>query len=158
MDAETSDPQTDRTYRRGNKKESPCKKRTVANSRKERMSIVKDTPQEPQLSPAQHVRNDWKAFVDKVSFNGIVSNIPFIAFLALLCMVYIGNNHSAVQMQRDLNTQNKILKELRWKYMDVKTQLMNKKMESQVMRDAAVIGLKPLALPAYKIEIDSTFK
>lgn len=121
------------------------------------MSIENTTP-EPQLSPAQQVRNDWKSFVDKVSYNGIVSNIPFIAFLALLCMIYIGNNHSAVQMQRDINTQNKIMKELRWKYMDIKTQLMNKKIESQVMRDASVIGLKPLALPAYKIEIDSTHK
>jgi hypothetical protein len=122
------------------------------------MSKENSTPQESALSPAQHVRNDWKAFLDKVSYNGIVSNIPFIAFLALLCMIYIGNNHSAVQVQRDINTQNKILKELRWKYMDIKTQLMNKKMESQVMRDASVIGLKPLTLPAYKIETDSTDK
>lgn len=122
------------------------------------MSIEKNTSQEPLLSPAQHVRNDWKAFVDKVSYKGIVSNIPFIAFLAVLCMLYINNSHNAIQIQRDINTQGKILKELRWKYMDIKSQLMSKKMESQVMKDAAVLGLKPLTLPAYKIEVDSTFK
>ena len=122
------------------------------------MSVEKNTLQEPVLSPAQHVRNDWKSFVDKVSYRGIVSNIPFIAFLALLCMVYINNSHNAIQIQRDINTQGKILKELRWKYMDTKSQLMSKKMESQVIKDAAALGLKPLTLPAYKIEIDSTFK
>ncbi len=122
------------------------------------MSIEKNTSQETLLSPAQHVRNDWKAFVDKVSYKGIVSNIPFIAFLAVLCMLYINNSHNAIRIQRDINTQGKILKELRWKYMDVKSQLMSKKMESQVMKDAAVLGLKPLTLPAYKIEVDSNFK
>jgi hypothetical protein len=122
------------------------------------MKTEKNTTQEPQLAPAQQVRNDWKTFVDKVSYKGIVSNIPFIAFLAILCMLYINNSHNAIQVQRDINTQNIILKELRWKYMDIKSQLMSKKMESQVIKDAAVLGLKPLTLPAYKIEVDSNFK
>lgn len=122
------------------------------------MNTENSTVQEPQLAPAQQVRNDWKSFVDKVSYRGIVGNIPFITFLAVLCMLYIHNSHHAIQMQRDINTQDMALKELRWKYMDIKSQLMAKKMESQVMKDAVVLGLKPLTLPAYKIEVDSNFK
>lgn len=122
------------------------------------MSREKNISQESQLSPAQHVRNDWKLLVDKLSYKAIVSNIPFLAFIALLCVLYINNNQRAIEMQRELNAQNKILKELRWKYMDIKSQLMNAQMETEVIRKGANLGLKPLILPAYKVSADSISK
>jgi hypothetical protein len=54
-------------------------------------------------------------------------------------------------MQRELNKRNKELKELRWKYIDVKSQLMDVKAERQVIRSSEKLGLKPSVLPAYKI-------
>ncbi|WP_276133646.1 FtsL-like putative cell division protein [Polluticoccus soli] len=111
--------------------------------------------QEQGQTPVQRVRNDWKTLVEKISYNAIVSNVPYLAFVAVLCVLYINNTQRAVEMQRELNKQNKILKELRWKYMDIKTQLMYTRMETQVIRNASAIGLKPLILPAYTIEKDS---
>jgi hypothetical protein len=105
--------------------------------------------------PAQLIRNDWKALLDKLSYKGIVNNIPFLAFLALICVLYINNSQRAISTQRELNVQTKYLKELRWKYMDIKSQLMNAGMESEVIRSAAGLGLKTLALPPYTIEADS---
>ena len=119
------------------------------------MSREKESISEEQLTPAEQVKNDWKALLGKVSYKAIVNNIPYLAFVALLCVLYITNSHRAIEMQREVNAQNKALKELRWKYMDIKSQLMYSKMETQVIRSAAAIGLKPLMLPAYKIEIDS---
>ena len=104
------------------------------------------------------VRNDWKAWINKVSYKAIVNNIPFIAYLALLCMVYITNSNRMMETQRELNAKNKALKELRWRYMDVKSQLMYAGMETQVIRSADKIGLKPLMLPAYTIVKDTTAK
>lgn len=109
-----------------------------------------------QMPPAQRVRGDWKALVDKVSYGGIVNNIPFLAFLVLLCVLYITNNQRTIDIQRELNRKNEELKELRWKYMDVKSRLMNAGMESEVIRNASAIGLKPTMLPAYKVKVDST--
>lgn len=106
-------------------------------------------------NPGERIRNDWRALLEKVSYRGIVSNIPFLAFLALICVLYINNSQRAVSMQRELNAQNKELKELRWKYMDIKSQLMNAGMESEMIRSAAGLGLKPLAMPPYTIEADS---
>ncbi len=108
------------------------------------------------MTPAQHVRNDWSALLDKISYKAVVSNLPYLAFASLLCVFYISNNHHALEMQRELNNENHTLKELRWKYMDMKMQLLNTKMESQVIRNAGVYGLKPLLLPAYKVETDTT--
>ncbi|MEI8278188.1 MAG: FtsL-like putative cell division protein [Bacteroidota bacterium] len=119
------------------------------------MSDEKDIPQQKE-TPAQRVRNDWKALLNKVSYKGIVNNIPYLAFLALLSVVYITNSHRVIETQRELNKNTKVLKELRWKYMDIKSQLMYAGMETQVIRNAAKIGLKPLMLPAYKITVDTT--
>jgi hypothetical protein len=111
--------------------------------------------QEPQQAPAQRIRNDWKTLVEKVSYKAIVQNVPYLAFVAVLCMFYINNTQRAVEMQRELTKQNKVLKELRWKYMDIKTQVMYVKMETQVIKRASYLGLKPLMLPAYTISTDT---
>lgn len=111
--------------------------------------------QQEEVTPVQRVRNDWKTLVEKVSYKAIVSNVPYLAFVAVLCVLYINNTQRAVEMQRELTKQNKILKELRWKYMDIKTQVMYVKMETQVIRNASVLGLKPLMLPAYTIVADT---
>lgn len=111
--------------------------------------------QQEEATPVQRVRNDWKTLVEKVSYKAIVSNVPYLAFVAVLCVLYINNTQRAVEMQRELTKQNKILKELRWKYMDIKTQVMYVKMETQVIRNASVLGLKPLMLPAYTIAADT---
>ncbi len=115
------------------------------------MSSEEINSQQEMLTPAQRVRSDWRSLVEKVSYKAIVNNIPFLAFVVLLCVLYISNSHRALEMQREANAQNKILKELRWKYMDEKSQLMSVKTETQVIKRAETIGLKPSLLPAYKI-------
>ena len=116
------------------------------------MSNVEQNGQQQEvLTPAQRVRNDWRALVEKVSYKAIVNNIPYLAFVVLLCVLYISNSHRALEMQRELNAQHKVLKELRWKYMDTKSQLMYVKTETQVLKNAENLGLKPSLLPAYKI-------
>lgn len=115
------------------------------------MSNEEQMSQQEMLTPAQRVRSDWRSLVEKVSYKAIVNNIPFLAFVVFLCVLYISNSHRALEMQREINAQNKALKELRWKYMDVKTQLMYVKTETQVIKSAEKTGLKPSLLPAYKI-------
>ena len=110
------------------------------------------------LTPAQRVKSDWRALVEKLSYKAIVTNIPYLSFLALLCVIYISNSHRSIEIQRELNIQNSVLNELRWKYLETKSQLMYVKTESQIMKNADKIGLKPSLLPAYKIEGDSLKK
>jgi cell division protein FtsL len=116
------------------------------------MSSEEINSQQEAAAPAQRIRSDWRSLVEKVSYRAIVNNIPFLAFIVLLCVLYISNSQRAIDMQRELNARNKELKELRWKYMDVKSQLMSVKTETQVMKTAEQIGLKPSLLPAYKIK------
>ncbi len=118
------------------------------------MSNVEQISQQQEvLTPAQRVKSDWRSLVEKVSYKAIVNNIPYLAFVVVLCVLYISNSHRALEMQRELNTQHKMLQELRWKYMDVKSQLMKEKTETQVIKNAEHIGLKPSLMPAYKITV-----
>lgn len=107
------------------------------------------------MTPAQRVKSDWQSLVEKLSYNAIVNNMPFMIFLAVLCIIYISNSHRANEIQRDLATQHNLLNEMRWKYLDSKSQLMYVKTETQVINSAKKLGLQPSLLPAYKITVDS---
>ncbi|MES2479654.1 MAG: FtsL-like putative cell division protein [Bacteroidota bacterium] len=100
---------------------------------------------------------DWRKVVDRISYKGIVKNVPYLAFIVLLGVFYIANNNAAIETQRELDKQQKLLKELNWRNMDAQSKLMNAGMEAEIIRKGAIIGVKPLMMPAYKISID-TFK
>lgn len=120
----------------------------------ENITTVEEAPS--STTAAGNTRSDWKAFVDKLSYNGIVNNIGFLTLLFVLALTYIYSNQEMIAVQRELNKQNKILKELRWKYMDVKSRMLNAGMETEIIRNATKIGMKPMMFPAYKVTIDTT--
>lgn len=95
----------------------------------------------------------WKDLVERISYQGIVRNMPYLMFLTLLCILYITNNNRAISLTRSINSKAKELKELRWRYMDVQSRLMYQTSETQLIPKAAVIGLKPLDKPAFEIKV-----
>lgn len=110
-------------------------------------------------APMRRVRVHWKTALSRISYSAIVRNIPFYAFIALLGVVYISYNTTAVERQREIEKQQTLLKELRWHHMDAQTRLMSVGVEAEVIRRAAGLGLKPLMLPAYTIpKADGTKK
>lgn len=96
-------------------------------------------------------RSDWRAMLGKFSYKMVLDNVPYLAFLAVLCVIYINNSKNAVTTQRSLNKMNDTLKELRWEYMNAKSQMMSAQMEIEVMKNAADLGLKPMLVPAFRI-------
>lgn len=127
------------------------------------MSETEDIKTAEESIPAQtesvaSEKLDWRKVVDKISYKGIVHNVPYLAFIVLLGVFYIANNNAAIETQRELDKQQKILKELNWRNMDAQSKLMNAGMEAEVIRKGAIIGMKPLMMPAYKISIDTTKK
>lgn len=98
---------------------------------------------------------DWRKLLDRISYKGIVNNVPFLAFAVLLGVFYIANNNAAIETQRELDKQQKILKELKWRNMDAQSKLMNAGMEAEIIKRGAAIGMRPLMMPAYKIVIDT---
>ncbi|MBS1614677.1 MAG: hypothetical protein JST06_01005 [Bacteroidetes bacterium] len=111
---------------------------------------------EEGMNGFQRFRTELRWLVGKMSFTRLLAQVPYITFLALIAIIYIANGHRSVEMQREINTKQRELKELRWRYMDAKTRLMNVTMESKVIVSGARLGLLPLTLPAYSIVVSDS--
>ncbi|MBU3675910.1 MAG: hypothetical protein FGM54_01845 [Chitinophagaceae bacterium] len=96
---------------------------------------------------------DWKVLLDVIGREGIVRNIPFILYCAFLTVCYISINNWAEHTIRDINFLAKDLKELRWKHIDLQTQIMFMAKESQLAVHAEKLGLETTKVPPYKINI-----
>jgi hypothetical protein len=104
-----------------------------------------------EAAPQDRGKNDWREKVNRISYNTIVKNLGYITFLAVLGIIYIGNSRQSIDIQRAYDAKSKLLEEKRWQYIDTKSKLIQAKNESRVINASRSIGLKPSALPAYKI-------
>lgn len=100
----------------------------------------------------------WNRVVDKISYKGMVKNMPYLIFLTLLAIIYIANNNHAIGLVRQLDVKKKELKQLRWRYMDLQSRLMYQTSESQLKLKTEALGLKPLKEPAFEIRVKQTKK
>ncbi len=79
------------------------------------------------------------------SFNNgqwITKNINFFLFLSALAIVYIANGHMADKTIRNINKTQKELKDLQYEYKTLKSEVMFKSEEMQVMKAVEPLGLK----------------
>jgi len=116
------------------------------------MSEAKTIEKEGKES-VQRQGGNWQRLADRLSYKGIVNNMPYLMFITFLCIIYIANNNRAISLTRSLNEKNKELKELKWRYLDIQSRLMYQTSESQLNLKAEAIGLKPLEKPAFEIKV-----
>ena len=102
-----------------------------------------------------------KSFFKKLFIDGGISKetatamMPFLIFLSLLTMLYIGNSHMAVKNIRDIDKLSKEVKELSWEYKSMKADLMFKSKLTEVAKKVDTLGIKELTEPPKKIIISS---
>ena len=79
--------------------------------------------------------------------------LPFVLYVALLGMIYIGNRHLAESNIRDIDKYTKQVKELSWGYKSSKADLAFKSTLSEVAKRADTLGIKESLQPPQKIEV-----
>ncbi len=77
--------------------------------------------------------------------------LPFVLYVAFLCMIYIANRHLAEKNIRDIDKIGKEVKELSWDYKVAKADLAYKSTLSEVAKRADTLGVKESIQPAQKI-------
>ena len=99
-------------------------------------------------------------FFTNLFTKGIVSKeaatdaLPFIAFLAFLGMIYIGNRHTAENNIRKIDQLGKEVKELSWDFKTLKADLMFQSKQTEVVKRVdSVLGLKVPVQPPIKIKV-----
>ncbi|MXV52770.1 hypothetical protein GS399_17490 [Pedobacter sp. HMF7647] len=99
-------------------------------------------------------------FVTNFFSDGFISKdyatqmLPFIIFLAFLCMIYIGNRHFAETNIRNIDKVSKEVKELSWDFKTLKAELMLKSTQTEVARRVDTLGLKEPVEPPVKIVLN----
>jgi Bacteriodetes cell division protein (FtsL-like) len=76
------------------------------------------------------------------NYEWIVKNISFFLFLSVLTVLYIANGHTADKTIRSINTINYELKELQYVYKTLKSEVMYKTEEVQIVKATEQMGLK----------------
>jgi Bacteriodetes cell division protein (FtsL-like) len=89
------------------------------------------------------VAGGWKRWLN---YQSIVKQIPFFLFLALLAIIYIYNGHYADNTIRDINKTAKEVKELQHEYKTVKSEVMFRSKQSELVKAVQPLGLKELVV------------
>lgn len=84
-----------------------------------------------------------------------LQQMPFLFFLAFLCLCYIANGYFAQSKDRELDALNTQIKELNTQFQISKAKLMYLSKESEVAHATAKMGLKESVIPPQKIVIDN---
>ena len=79
-----------------------------------------------------------------LNYHSIVKQVPFFLFLALLAVIYIYNGHFADKTIRNINKTAKEVKELQYDYKTVKSEVMFRSKQSELIKAVEPIGLKEL--------------
>jgi hypothetical protein len=82
-------------------------------------------------------------------------NLPFLLFLALLALVYIGNSYYAEKNIRKIEKLQKEVKELRYEHIYTKSKLMYKSRQSEVAESLSEEGIKESRTPPGKINVEN---
>ncbi len=95
---------------------------------------------------------------DLFSYDWILKNIPYFLFLAVLAVFYIANGHMADNRIRKINDTAKKLKDLQYEYKTLKSEMMFKSRESEMVKAAAPLGLVMDSSSPYRIKMVSRVK
>ncbi|MFB6455166.1 FtsL-like putative cell division protein [Chitinophaga sp. Hz27] len=112
--------------------------------------IIDKIQEEPitDENPISEPKKEWRL---RINYTMLVQNMPRILFLAALALVYIANSHLAEKRIRRINQLSKEIKELKWEYINVKSELMFRSKMSEVSKSVEQLGLKQLSSPPRKI-------
>ena len=82
-----------------------------------------------------------------LNYQSIVKQLPFFLFLALLAVLYIFNGHYADKTIREINRITREVKELKYEYITVKSEVMFRSKPSELVKAVEPLELKEVVDP-----------
>ena len=101
-----------------------------------------------------------KNLIKKIfKYSWIEKNLLFFLFLSLLAVIYIANGHTADKLTRDNNKLENEIKDLQYQYKTVKSEVMYRSEEQQIIKEVQKMGLhinNEMPNRISNIKVDST--
>ena len=98
---------------------------------------------ETQNTRERDLKIDWKRWLN---YQSLVRQLPFFLFLAILAVLYIYNGHYADKTIRNINRTAREVKELQYEYKTVKSEVMFRSKQSELVKAVEPLGLKELTI------------
>lgn len=83
-----------------------------------------------------------KSFGGLLNAQWLIGNLNFVLFLSFLAIIYIANGHMSDKTIRNINKTKQELKQLQFEYKTLKSEVMFRSEEAQVLQASAPLGLK----------------
>ena len=117
------------------------------------MTQEKHTSDEAGKSAVQRPGRPRKSTWRKRIFDQrwILDHTPYLLFLCMLAVGYIYNGHHSEKRIKDINRTAQELRELEYEYKTLKSELMFREKQSEVVRAVAPAGLKQPSQPPYRL-------
>lgn len=87
-----------------------------------------------------------------LNYKWIVNNIGFFLFLAALAVLYIANGHMADNRIRKISETARQLQDLQYEYKTLKSEVMFKSRESEMVKASIPLGLMMDSISPYRIK------
>jgi len=84
-----------------------------------------------------------------------VKFMPYIIYITLVGIFYIGNTHYAEKTSRKINKLQNEVEELRADYTTLKANFMKDSKQSEVAEKVKRLGLEESIVPPYKIDVNA---
>lgn len=119
-------------------------------------ALDNDTPVNTKSPLQRIVEATLNAFglSDFVTYAQVLRNAFFVLTIIGIGVVEIFNTHWSERMLRRIDKKTEHVKELRWEYMTVKTNMNQRAKQSELLKVLQPYGLKSLQEPPKKIEAD----
>jgi hypothetical protein len=88
---------------------------------------------------------------DLLSNQAVLSNLPFVVFLALLAMLYIGNTYYSEKTFKEIEKTKNELKELRYQSISAKSKMLDVGKQTEIAKKVERMGIRGTTTPPYKI-------
>jgi len=119
----------------------------------------KEKTPEPQPEEIRPVRKPGKMVKgihdiiggDLLSNNAVLRNLPFLIFLAILAMFYIGNTYYSEKTFKQIEKTKNELKELRYQSITAKAKMLDVCKQTEIAKKVEGMGIKGTTTPPYKI-------
>jgi hypothetical protein len=97
--------------------------------------------QEQEINKIKETKKSWKRLLN---YQSVVKQIPFFLFLTFLAVLYIYNGHLADKTVRNISKTTREVRELQHEYKTVKSEVMFRSKQSELVKAVEPLGLKEL--------------
>ena len=88
---------------------------------------------------------------DLVNYQKVINNTLFFLFILFIGIFQIGHNLMGERLNRSISTRKQEVKEARWEYMTIKSDLMFRSKQSEIAKLLTPRGINELVVPPQTI-------